>query len=55
MASERSEQDTIRGTQWKLEIYVFYIYIWYVPDTLVARAQCYIMWEEFKCQAIFKT
>ena len=23
-----------------------YIYIWYVHDTLVARARCYAMWEE---------
>ena len=23
-----------------------YIYIWYVQDTLVARAGCYVMWEE---------
>ena len=22
------------------------IYIWYVQDTLVARARCYVMWEE---------
>ena len=23
-----------------------YIYIWYVQDTLVARARCYVKWEE---------
>ena len=28
-------------------IYIYiYIYIWYVQDTLVARARCYVMWEE---------
>ena len=27
------------------DIYI-YIYIWYVQDTLVARARCYVMWEE---------
>ena len=41
LASERSERDTIRGNKWKSEIY-----IWYVQDTLVARARCYVMWEE---------
>ena len=45
LASERSERDTIRGNKWKSEIYI-YIYIWYVQDTLVARARCYVMWEE---------
>ena len=47
LASERSERDTIRGNKWKSEIYIYiYIYIWYVQDTLVARARCYVMWEE---------
>ena len=27
------------------DIYI-YIYIWYVQDTFVARAQWYVMWEE---------
>ena len=41
------ERDTIRGNKWKSEIYIYiYIYIWYVQDTLVARARCYVMWEE---------
>ena len=51
LASERSERDTIRDNKQKSEIYFniyfnVYIYIWYVPDTLVAQARCYIMWEE---------
>ena len=45
LASEQCERDIIRGNKWKLEIY-FNIYIWYVPDTLVAHAWWYIMWEE---------
>ena len=29
------------------DIYIYiYIYIWYVQDSLVARARCYVMWEE---------
>ena len=43
LASELSERDTIMGNEWKLEIYLF---IWYVQDTLVVQAKCYIMWEE---------
>ena len=30
----------------QMEIGDIYIYIWYVQDTLVAQARCYVMWEE---------
>ena len=33
------------------DLYI-YIYIWYVHDTLVAQARCYVMWEEL-CVSFF--
>ena len=27
-------------------IHIRTVYIWYVPDTIVARAGCYVMWDE---------
>ena len=42
-ASEASE--TLSGVTNGNRRYI-YIYIWYVQDTLVAQAQCYVMWEE---------
>ena len=35
------------------DIYI-YIYIWYVQDTLVARARCYVMWEELSINQFLK-
>ena len=46
-ASEVSE--TLSGVTNGNRRYIYihiHVYIWYVQDTLVARAQCYIMWEE---------
>ena len=44
-ASEASE--TLSGVTNGNRRYIYiYIYIWYVQDTLVARARCYVMWEE---------
>ena len=37
--------ETLSGVTNVNRIYI-YIYIWYVQDTLVARARCYVMWEE---------
>ena len=31
-----------------------YVYIWYMPDTLVARAQWYVMWEELSVNHFLK-
>ena len=42
-ASEASE--TLSGVTNGNQRYI-YIYIWYVQDTLVERARCYVMWEE---------
>ena len=44
-ASEASE--TLSGVTNGNRRYIYiYIYIWYVQDTLVARARCYVKWEE---------
>ena len=54
LIGERSERDTIRDNKRKSEIYFNkYIYIWYVPDTLVARAR-YVMWEELSVKPFLK-
>ena len=31
-----------------------YMHIWYIPDTLVARAQCYVIWEELSVKPFLK-
>ena len=57
LASEQSERDTIRGNKWESEIYFdtyIYIYIWYVPDTLVAQARWYVMWGELSVNYFLK-
>ena len=33
---------------------VIYLYIWYLQDTVVAWARCYIMWEELRIKPFLK-
>ena len=35
-------------------ITITYIYIWYLPDTLVAQVQWYVMWEELSVNHFLK-